>query len=154
MKESSCRVPNATRAAMAEGVVVGGGVALLRAESVLDELSSSGDRAIGVGAVYDALAPLRQISENAGQEGSVVVNNILSNDSPSYGYNAEPMSMWICSGRVIVLLRLQEMHYNQQAIGGLVLTTETLVADEPKPDSGPEMNMGGMGMGYMGGMGF
>ena len=94
MKEKKARVDdalNATRAAMAEGVVVGGGVALLRARSVLDELksSSSGDRAIGVGAVYDALsAPLRQISENAGQEGSVVVNNILSNDSASYGYNA------------------------------------------------------------------
>ena len=85
MKEKKARVDdalNATRAAMAEGVVVGGGVALLRARAVLDELKSksSGDRAIGVGAVYDALsAPLRQISENAGQEGSVVVNTILSN---------------------------------------------------------------------------
>ena len=91
MKEKKARVDdalNATRAAMAEGVVVGGGVALLRARAVLDELksNSSGDRAIGVGAVYDALsAPLRQISENAGQEGSVVVNTILSNDTTSFG---------------------------------------------------------------------
>ena len=94
MKEKKARVDdalNATRAAMAEGVVVGGGVALLRARSVLDDLKSnnSGDRAIGISAVYDALsAPVRQISDNAGQEASVVVNTIISNDSASFGYNA------------------------------------------------------------------
>ena len=161
MKEKKARVDdalNATRAAMAEGVVVGGGVALLRARSVLDELklSSSGDRAIGVGAVYDALsAPLRQISENAGQEGSVVVNNILSNDSPSYGYNArtnEYVDM-LQAGVIDPVKVTRNALQSAGSIGGLVLTTETLVADEPKPDSGPEMpDMGGMG--GMGGMGF
>ena len=153
MKEKKARVDdalNATRAAMAEGVVVGGGVALLRARSVLDELklSSSGDRAIGVGAVYDALsAPLRQISENAGQEGSVVVNNILSNDSPSYGYNArtnEYVDM-LQAGVIDPVKVTRNALQSAGSIGGLVLTTETLVADEPKPDSGPEMpDMGGM----------
>ena len=94
MKEKKARVDdalNATRAAMAEGVVVGGGVALLRARDALSKLmeTSSGDRSIGVQAVYDALsAPLRQISENAGEEPSVVVSKVLENKSESFGYNA------------------------------------------------------------------
>ena len=94
MKEKKARVDdalNATRAAMAEGVVVGGGVALLRARDALSGLmeTSSGDRSIGIQAVYDALsAPLRQISENAGEEPSVVVSKVLENKSESFGYNA------------------------------------------------------------------
>ena len=94
MKEKKARVDdalNATRAAMAEGVVVGGGVALLRARDSLSKLmkASSGDRSIGVQAVFDALsAPLRQISENAGEEPSVVVSKVLENDSETFGYNA------------------------------------------------------------------
>ena len=160
MKEKKARVDdalNATRAAMAEGVVVGGGVALLRARDALSGLmeTSSGDRSIGIQAVYDALsAPLRQISENAGEEPSVVVSKVLENKSESFGYNARNKEYvdLLKQGVIDPVKVTRNALQSAGSIAGLVLTTETLVADEPKPDTtagGPDM----AGMGGMGGMG-
>tara|TARA_B100001123_G_scaffold314482_1_gene351938 strand:- start:316 stop:1971 length:1656 start_codon:yes stop_codon:yes gene_type:complete len=163
VKETKARVDdalNATRAAMAEGVVAGGGVTLLRAREALRGLAESadGDRAIGINLVYDALAaPTWQISQNAGADGDEVIKKILSNDDENYGFNAR-------SGEYVDMVEagiLDPAKVTRNAlesagsIAGLVLTTETLIADDPdqKEDAPAMPDMGG-GMGGMGGMGF
>jgi chaperonin GroEL len=163
VKETKARVDdalNATRAAMAEGVVAGGGVTLLRAREVLKGLAESadGDRAIGINLVYDALAaPTRQISANAGADGDEVIDNIISNDDENYGYNArsgEYVDM-VESGILDPAKVTRNALESAGSIAGLVLTTETLIADDPdqKQDAPAMPDMGG-GMGGMGGMGF
>ena len=163
VKETKARVDdalNATRAAMAEGVVAGGGVTLLRAREVLKGLAESadGDRAIGINLVYDALAaPTRQISANAGADGDEVISNIISNDDENYGYNArsgEYVNM-VDSGILDPAKVTRNALESAGSIAGLVLTTETLIADDPdqKQDAPAMPDMGG-GMGGMGGMGF
>ncbi|MDP6986323.1 MAG: chaperonin GroEL [Candidatus Thalassarchaeaceae archaeon] len=163
VKETKARVDdalNATRAAMAEGVVAGGGVTLLRARDCLKDLAKSadGDRAVGINLVYEALsAPTRQISENAGADGEAVIANILSSDEDNYGYNArtgeyvDMMEAGILDPAKVTRNALQ----SAGSIAGLVLTTETLIADDPeqKEDTPAMPDMGG-GMGGMGGMGF
>ena len=163
VKETKARVDdalNATRAAMAEGVVAGGGVTLLRARESLKELSDSaeGDRAIGINLVYDALAaPTWLISQNAGADGDDVIKTILSNEDDNFGFNAR-------SGEYVDMVEagiLDPAKVTRNAlesagsIAGLVLTTETLIADDPdqKEDAPAMPDMGG-GMGGMGGMGF
>ena len=163
VKETKARVDdalNATRAAMAEGVVAGGGVTLLRAREGLKSLAESteGDRAIGINLVYDALAaPTWQISQNAGADGDDVIKKILSNDDDNFGFNAR-------SGEYVDMVEagiLDPAKVTRNAlesagsIAGLVLTTETLIADDPdqKEDIPAMPDMGG-GMGGMGGMGF
>lgn len=163
VKETKARVDdalNATRAAMAEGVVAGGGVTLLRAREVLKGLAEAadGDRAIGINLVYEALAaPTRQISANAGADGDEVVSNIISNDDENYGYNArsgEYVNM-VESGILDPAKVTRNALEAAGSIAGLVLTTETLIADDPdqKVDAPSMPDMGG-GMGGMGGMGF
>tara|TARA_B100000287_G_scaffold432561_1_gene492182 strand:- start:1123 stop:2778 length:1656 start_codon:yes stop_codon:yes gene_type:complete len=163
VKETKARVDdalNATRAAMAEGVVAGGGVTLLRAREALKELAGSadGDRAIGINLVYDALAaPTRQISKNAGADGDKVIEKILSNEEEDFGYNArtgEYVNM-IDSGILDPAKVTRNALESAGSIAGLVLTTETLIADDPehKQDAPAMPDMGG-GMGGMGGMGF
>jgi len=163
VKETKARVDdalNATRAAMAEGVVAGGGVTLLRARENLKELASSadGDRAIGINLVYDALAaPTRQISQNAGADGDKVIEEILSNEEEDFGYNArtgEYVNM-VDSGILDPAKVTRNALESAGSIAGLVLTTETLIADDPehKQDAPAMPDMGG-GMGGMGGMGF
>ena len=163
VKETKARVDdalNATRAAMAEGVVAGGGVTLLRAREALKELAGSadGDRAIGINLVYDALAaPTRQISKNAGADGDKVIEKILSNDEEDFGYNArtgEYVNM-VDSGILDPAKVTRNALESAGSIAGLVLTTETLIADDPehKQDAPAMPDMGG-GMGGMGGMGF
>ncbi|MBJ29313.1 MAG: chaperonin GroEL [Euryarchaeota archaeon] len=163
VKETKARVDdalNATRAAMAEGVVAGGGVTLLRARESLKELASSadGDRAIGINLVYDALAaPTRQISQNAGADGEAVIAKILSNEEEDFGYNArtgEYVNM-VDSGILDPAKVTRNALESAGSIAGLVLTTETLIADDPehKQDAPAMPDMGG-GMGGMGGMGF
>ncbi len=163
VKETKARVDdalNATRAAMAEGVVAGGGVTLLRAREALKELAGSadGDRAIGINLVYDALAaPTRQISKNAGADGDKVIEKILSNEEEDFGYNArtgEYVNM-VDSGILDPAKVTRNALESAGSIAGLVLTTETLIADDPehKQDAPPMPDMGG-GMGGMGGMGF
>ena len=163
VKETKARVDdalNATRAAMAEGVVAGGGVTLLRAREALRELadSSEGDRAIGINLVYDALAsPTKQISENAGSDGDEVIKKILSNEDENFGFNArtgEYVDM-IAEGILDPAKVTRNALQSAGSIAGLVLTTETLIADDPeqKEAAPPMPDMGG-GMGGMGGMGF
>ena len=163
VKETKARVDdalNATRAAMAEGVVAGGGVTLLRAREVLKGLAESaeGDRAIGINLVYDALAaPTRQISANAGADGDDVISKILSNDDENYGYNArsgEYVNM-VETGILDPAKVTRNALESAGSIAGLVLTTETLIADDPdQKEAAPAMPDMGGGMGGMGGMGF
>ena len=163
VKETKARVDdalNATRAAMAEGVVAGGGVTLLRAREVLKGLAESaeGDRAIGINLVYDALAaPTRQISANAGADGDDVISKILSNDDENFGYNArsgEYVNM-VDTGILDPAKVTRNALESAGSIAGLVLTTETLIADDPEQkEAAPAMSDMGGGMGGMGGMGF
>ena len=163
VKETKARVDdalNATRAAMAEGVVAGGGVTLLRAREVLKDLaaSSEGDRAIGINLVYDALAaPTRQISANAGADGDEVISKILENDDENFGYNARSGDYvdMIESGILDPAKVTRNALESAGSIAGLVLTTETLIADDPElKEAAPAMPDMGGGMGGMGGMGF
>jgi len=163
VKETKARVDdalNATRAAMAEGVVAGGGVTLLRAREVLKDLAaaSEGDRAIGINLVYDALAaPTRQISANAGADGDEVISKILENDDENFGYNARSGDYvdMIESGILDPAKVTRNALESAGSIAGLVLTTETLIADDPElKEAAPAMPDMGGGMGGMGGMGF
>ncbi len=163
VKETKARVDdalNATRAAMAEGVVAGGGVTLLRAREALKPLSdeADGDRAIGINLVYDALAsPTWQISQNAGADGDEVIKRVLAEDDDNFGYNArtgeyvDMMAAGILDPAKVTRNALQ----SAGSIAGLVLTTETLIADDPdQKEATPAMPDMGGGMGGMGGMGF
>ncbi len=160
MKDKKARVDDAmhaVRAAVEEGVIPGGGVMLLRAIAGLDKLRLDNDQKAGLSIVKRALEePIRQIAENAGREGSVVVNRVLR-EKETVGYNAKTdrfedlVEAGVIDPAKVVRLALQ----NAASIAGLVLTTEALVADVPeKKDSGAggaAGSMGGMpGMGYGG----
>ena len=160
MKEKKARVDdalNATRAAMAEGVVTGGGVALLRASESLDKLAGklSDEESVGVKIVRDALAiPARQIAENAGEDGSVVVSKIREGKG-NFGFNARTNTYedLMKAGVVDPVKVTRNAIQAAGSIAGLVLTTETLVSDIPEEGGGslpPMPDMGGMG--GMGGM--
>ena len=157
MKEKKDRVEDAlhaTRAAVEEGVVAGGGVAFIRAIGALDKVSvDNEDQATGVNIVRVALeSPLRIIAENSGQEGSVVVNKVKEGKD-DFGYNArtDVFENLIKSGVIdptkVTRLALE----NAASISSLLLTTECVVADEPEEDKAPAMPGGGM-PGGMGGM--
>jgi chaperonin GroEL len=158
MKEKKARVEDAlhaTRAAVEEGVVPGGGVALIRALSTLKGLKGANeDQNHGVQIALRAMeAPLREIVTNAGEEPSVVLNNVVAG-SGNYGYNAQTgeygdmVAMGILDPTKVTRLALQ----NAASIAGLMITTEAMVAEAPKKDE-PAMPGGG-GMGGMGGMDF
>jgi chaperonin GroEL len=157
MKEKKARVEdalNATRAAVEEGIVPGGGVAYLRCLSVLEKLKLEGDRQIGVGIVKRALEePIRQIANNAGQEGSVVTEKV-KNEKGAFGFDAakeeyaDMIKAGITDPTKVVRLALQ----NAASVASLMITTEALVADKPeKKPAYPPMPPGG-GMGGMGDM--
>jgi len=159
MKEKKGRVDdalNATRAAMAEGVVAGGGVALLRASESLEKLAGklSDEESVGVKIVRDALAiPSRQIADNAGEDGSVVVSKIREGKG-NFGFNARTNTYedLMKAGVIDPVKVTRNAIQAAGSIAGLILTTETLVCDIPEENSGmPAMpDMGGMG--GMGGM--
>ncbi len=161
VKEKKDRVDdalNATRAAVQEGVVPGGGIALLRAKKAVGKLSSdSHDVQAGINIVLKALeAPIRQIAENAGVEGSIVVGKVLENKSETFGFDAQNdeyvdmIAKGIIDPAKVVRTALQDAG----SIAGLLVTTEAMVAELPK-DAAPAMPGGGGGMGGMGGgMGF
>jgi len=158
MKEKKDRVEdalNATRAAVEEGIVVGGGSALVKAANVLDGLKlSREEEAFGVRIVRRAVeAPLRQISVNAGLEGSVVVNEVKNHKSATWVFNAreEKYDDLVAAGIIDPTKVTRSALQNAASVAGLMLTTETMIADLPKED-GP--SAGGMpgGMGGMGGM--
>ena len=158
MKEKKARVEdalNATRAAVEEGIVPGGGTAFIRASKVLDTLKTpNAEQQFGVNIIRRALEePLRQIAGNAGHEGSIVVDKVNNNTTPAWGFNAltEKYEDLIVAGVIdpskVVRCALQ----NAASVASLMLTTETLIAERPKKESGA--SAGGGGMGGMGGMG-
>jgi chaperonin GroEL len=157
VKERKDRVDdalNATRAAVEEGIVPGGGVALLWASKSLKVKGRNEDQEAGINIVRRALqAPIRQIAENAGVEGSIVVGKVNDHKSPSFGYDAQTgeygdlIGKGIIDPAKVVRVALQDA----SSVAGLLVTTEAMVADRPKKDSGPPAMPGG-GMGGMGGM--
>lgn len=146
LKEKKARVEDAmhaTKAAVEEGIVPGGGVALLRTQKILEGLDVEGDIQIGVNIIKRAIEePLRQIANNAGYEGSVVVEKVKEMDKDQ-GFNAltEKYENLVKSGVLdptkVVRIALQ----NAASIAGLMLTTEGLVSDIPEEDKGPRMPM-------------
>ena len=152
MKEKKARVEDAmhaTKAAVEEGVVPGGGVALLRAIDAVGELTEEGDLGIGVDIVRRALEePTRQIADNAGVEGSVTVRDALQ-ETGSTGYNAATNQMedLLAAGVIDPAKVTKTALQNAASIAGLMLTTEALVSEikEDKPDAPPAPDMGGMG---------
>ena len=159
MKEKKARVEDAmhaTRAAVEEGIVAGGGVALVRASRVLDDFNTESedpDENIGVTIVRRALEePLRQIAQNAGMEGAVIVGKVREGEGENYGFNAatEKFEDLVAAGVIDPAKVTRTALQNAASIAGLMLTTEAMIADvaDEKGDGG----MGGMG-GGMGGMG-
>jgi len=163
VKERKDRVSDAlsaTRAAVEEGVLPGGGVALLRAGKALDKIETANpDQKVGIDIVRRALqSPARQIVENAGSEGSVVIGKLLEKNDYAYGFDAQKgqyvdlLKAGIIDPTKVVRAALQDA----ASVAGLLITTEAMVADKPeKKDAAPAGGPGGMGgMGGMGDMGF
>ncbi|MDL1967074.1 MAG: chaperonin GroEL [Deltaproteobacteria bacterium] len=164
MKEKKARVEdalNATRAAVEEGVVPGGGVALVRCLSALDKMKIKADQKLGAKVVMRAIEePLRQIVNNAGHEGSVVIDKV-KNGKDAFGFNAETnvyedlIEAGVIDPAKVVRYALQ----NAGSVASLMLTTEAMIADKPEENAGAApampggMGGGGMGGGGMGGMG-
>jgi chaperonin GroEL len=155
VKEKRDRVEdamNATRAAVEEGIVPGGGTALLRASSVLNSVKpENDDQRVGVEIIRKALqAPVRQIAENAGVEGSIVVGKLLDNKSASFGYNAQTDKYedLVKSGVIDPVKVVRTALQDAASVAGLLITTEAMVAEKPD-DKGAGMpampDMGGMG---------
>ena len=150
---------NATRAAVEEGIVPGGGVALLRATKILGKLEAANhDQQVGIDIIGRALqAPVRQIAENAGVEGSVVVGKLLENKDQSIGFDAqtETYTDMVKAGIIDPTKVVRTALVDAASVAGLLITTEAMVAEKPDDKSAmPGMPPGGMGdMGGMGGMG-
>ena len=156
MKEKKARVEDAlhaTRAAVEEGIVPGGGVALIRAQKVLANLKLEGDEAIGAQIVNRAVeAPLRQLADNAGLEGALIVQEVKKGKG-NEGYNVATGTYedLVKAGVVDPTKVTRSALQNASSISGLLLTTEALVTEIPEKDKAPAMPGGG-GMGGMGGM--
>ena len=155
VKEKKDRVDDAmhaTKAAVEEGIVAGGGVALLRAKAAIGKLSDeNADVQSGINIVLRALeAPIRQIAENSGVEGSIVVGKVLANKSQTFGFDAQTeqyvdmLDAGIVDPAKVVRIALQDA----ASIAGLMITTEAMVAETPKKNAAPAMPGGG-GMGGM-----
>jgi chaperonin GroEL len=155
MKEKKARVEdalNATRAAVEEGIVPGGGTALLRGSAVLAGIKGlSPEQQAGINIVRRSLEePIRQIAGNAGFEGSIVVDKVMSNPSSSFGFNAltETYEDLIAAGVIDPAKVARCALQNAASVAALMLTTETLIAEKPKKESAPMPGgMGGPGMG-------
>ncbi len=156
MKEKKARVEdalNATRAAVEEGIVAGGGTALLRASRVLDKLKVSEDEAFGVKIIRRACEePLRQIAGNAGLDGAIVIDRVLQNKDVAWGFNAltDEYENLVEAGVIDPVKVVRCALENAASVASLMLTTETMIAEAPKADKG---HGGGGDMGGMGGMG-
>jgi chaperonin GroEL len=159
MKEKKARVEDAlhaTRAAIEEGVVPGGGVALIRALKALDKLEGANeDQTVGIHILARSIEePLRKIVENAGEDAAVILNQVRAGKG-AYGYNAatgefgDMLEQGILDPTKVTRLALQ----NAASVAGLLLTTEVMVAESPKDDESAHGGMPGGGMGGMGGMG-
>ena len=152
MKEKKARVEDAmhaTRAAVEEGIVPGGGVALARCAAALDKLKLEGDEQIGVNIVKRAIQePLRQIVENAGEEGAVVLGKVLDSKDPNYGYNAlnDDYEDLVKAGVLDPTKVVRTALTNAGSIAALMLTTEALVAEIPEKKEAPMPGGHGGGM--------
>ena len=160
MKEKKDRVDDAlhaTRAAVEEGIVPGGGVALIRAQKAICSLELSGDEKTGAAIVYRAVeAPLRQLVDNAGREAALIVEKVKSLESPTMGYNVvtDAYEDLLTSGVVDPTKVTRSALQNAASIAGLMLTTECLIADLPEKKGCSCGSHGGAdAMGGMGGMG-
>jgi chaperonin GroEL len=148
MKEKKARVEDAmhaTRAAIEEGIVPGGGVALLRCMEALDDLKLEGDEQTGVNIVKRAMEePFRQIAENAGEEGAIVLGKVRESKDPNFGYNAQTgefedlVKAGVLDPTKVVRTALQ----NAGSIAGLMLTTEALVAEVREEEGKPAVPAG------------
>jgi chaperonin GroEL len=152
VKERKDRVDDAmhaTKAAVEEGIVAGGGVALLFASKVLAGLTpANNDQKVGIDIVRKAIqSPVRQIAENSGVEGSIVVGKLTDKDDPNYGYDAQSgdykdmVAAGIIDPTKVVRVALQDA----ASVAGLLITTEAMIGDRPEPKSAPGMPPGGMG---------
>ena len=161
VKEKKDRIDdalNATRAAVKEGVVAGGGVALLYASKVLDALTPSNeDQKAGINIIRKAIqAPIRQIAENAGVDGAVIVGKLLESKDTNFGYNAQKgeytdmIKAGIVDPTKVVRTALQDA----ASVGGLLITTEAMVTEKPVKECHCGGGAGGMPGGMLGGMGF
>jgi len=161
VKERKDRVDDAmhaTRAAVEEGIVPGGGVALVRSTAALESLKPENrDQEVGIEIVRRALqAPARNIAENAGAEGSVIVGKLLEGKDDNQGYDAKTgqFTDMIKAGVIDPTKVVRSALQNAASVAGLLITTEAMVAEKPEPKepmpAGPDMG----GMGGMGGMGF
>lgn len=155
MKEKKARVEDAlhaTRAAVEEGIVPGGGVALIRCLKVLDSLKLEGDEKIGSDIVRRAIEePVRQIANNAGHEGSIVVQKVAESSETNFGFNAEAeeygdmFKAGVIDPTKVTRVALE----NASSVAGLLLMTETTIVEKPEPEKAPPMPPGGGGMGGM-----
>jgi chaperonin GroEL len=156
MKEKKLRIEdalNATKAAVEEGIIAGGGVALLKASSALQGLKGDNrDQEIGIQIVARSLSyPVRQIAENAGKEGAVIVDTILRNSDPSFGYDAaedkfvDMIQAGIIDPKKVSRCALE----NAISVAGMFLTTEALIVEVPSKDGGHDGHEHGGGMGGM-----
>jgi chaperonin GroEL len=161
VKERKDRVDDAmhaTRAAVEEGIVPGGGAALVKAMRVLDKLAGDNDdQNVGINIVRRAIqAPARQIADNAGADGAVIVGKLVEDKSDTNGYNAQTgkFENLIKAGVIDPTKVVRSAIQNAASVAGLLITTEAMVSElaEPKAPAGPAPDMGGMG--GMGGMGF
>ena len=150
VKEKKDRVDDAlhaTRAAVEEGILPGGGVALLRAVKALDGLeTANNDQRVGVDLVRRAIeAPVRQIAENAGAEGSIIVGKLREKAEFSYGWNAQTneygdlYAMGVIDPAKVVRTALQDA----ASVAGLLVTTEAMIAEKPKKEAAPALPAGG-----------
>ncbi len=149
---------HATRAAVAQGIVPGGGVALIRASKALDKLKLTGDEAIGVEIIRKAcFAPATAIANNCGKMGSLIAEKIAEKEG-SFGYNGltDEFSDLVKDGVIDPVLVTKSALVHAASISGMLITIAAMITDKPEPKkegAGPAPGMGGMGMGGMGGMG-
>ena len=156
VKERKDRVDDAmhaTRAAVEEGVVAGGGAALLYATKALDKLNpANNDQKVGIDIVRKALqAPARQIAENAGTDGSIVVGKLLDSKDTNYGYDAQKgeFTDMVKAGIIDPTKVVRHALQDAASVAGLLITTEAMVAEKPETKAPPAMPPGGGGMGGM-----
>jgi chaperonin GroEL len=162
VKERKDRVDdalNATRAAVEEGIVVGGGVALLRAALKLNITGDNEDQNVGIAIVRKALeSPIRQIAENSGVEGSIVVGRIRDSKDEKFGFNAQTEEYvdMFAAGIIDPVKVVRTALQDAASVAGLIITTEASIVEAPKKPSGGGGGGGGMpgGMGGMGDMDF
>ncbi len=149
---------HATRAAVAEGIVAGGGIALARASLILSKLKADNDdQRFGIEIVRKAIqTPLRQIAENAGEDGAVIAGKTLEKDEYNYGFDAQTGEFkdLVKAGIIDPTKVVRTAPRDAASVAGLLVTTEAMIAERPEKKAAGGMPPGGGGMGGMGDMDF